>query len=101
MSRSTLLPWVLITVHTLNTSKSSIIKMSPAGVNITNSCSGAPWTVDNPCLPSSAEQIIQEDGAKSLSKVRIGVVGVSYVHTQKKGKQMATISMTVMLSQIL
>ena len=58
--------------------------MSPAEVNITNSCSGAPWTVDNPCLPSSAEQIIQEDGTKSLSKVGIVIVGIAYMHTKNK-----------------
>ena len=62
---------MLCLVRTLYTSQSSIIKMSPTEVNIPNSCTGAPWTVDNSCLPSSAEQVIQEYGAKPLSKVGI------------------------------
>ena len=45
--------------------------MSPAEVDVPNSCTGASWAVDNPCLSSSAEQVIQEDGAKTLSKVGI------------------------------
>ena len=65
------LPMIMYYIRTCHTSQSSIIQMSPAEVNVSNSCTCAPWTVDNPCLPSSAEQIIQEDGAKSLSKVGI------------------------------
>ena len=62
---------MLCLVRTLYTSQSSIIKMSPTEVNIPNSCTGASWTVNNPCLSSSTEQVIQEYGAKSLSKVGI------------------------------
>ena len=64
-------------IPTCHTSQSSIIKMSSAEVNVTNSCAAAPWTVNNSCLSSSAEQIIQKDGAKTLSKVGIRVVGIS------------------------
>ena len=62
---------MLCLVRTLYTSQSSIIKMSPTEINIPNSCAGAPWTVNNPCLSSCAKQVIQEDWTKTLSKVGI------------------------------
>ena len=45
--------------------------MPPAEVNVSNSRAGAPGTVNQSCLPWSAQQVIQEDRAKALTKERI------------------------------
>ena len=72
-----MLSTIAVLVFTLLASQSSIIKVATAKVVSPNSLAETSWTVDNPCLSSSAEQVIQEDGTKSLSKVGIIVVGIS------------------------
>jgi len=66
----------------LHTSHTSIIRVARAEIIGPYSLTGAPGTVNESCLRSSAEQVIQEDGTSTTAKVCIA----EYCSTYTKGK---------------
>ena len=63
-----------LVVLTCGTSYTGIFTMASWTEIISpNSLASRPWTVNNSCLSSSTQQVIQKDGTSATAKVGIGV----------------------------